>query len=72
MRNHVSKQVSYYHSLACYVFASGFFELIGEKVPGEEELLDTLRKAVANSQRKRYHGDKGIEVLSPEGQSTCM
>ena len=69
MRNHVSKQVSYYRSPTHYVFASGFFELIGEKVPGEEELLDTLRKAVANSQRKRYHGDKGIEVLSPEGQS---
>ena len=47
---------------------SGFLECVGEKVPSEEELLVTLRSAVANSARKRYHGDKGIEVLSPEGK----
>ena len=41
--------------------------MIGQKPPGEEELLGILRKAVANSREKRYHGDKGIEVLSPEG-----
>ena len=47
---------------------SGFLECVGEKVPSEEELLVTLRNAVSNSARKRYHGDKGIEVLSPEGK----
>jgi hypothetical protein len=51
-----------------YLFVSGFLECVGEKVPSEEELLVTLRNAVANSARKRYHGDKGIEVLSPEGK----
>ena len=50
------------------IYYSGFLECVGEKVPSEEELLVTLRNAVANSARKRYHGDKGIEVLSPEGK----
>ena len=52
-----------------FFFTSGFLECVGEKVPSEEELLVTLRNAVANSARKRYHGDKGIEVLSPEGKN---
>ena len=51
-----------------FAFVSVFLECVGEKVPSEEELLVTLRNAVANSARKRYHGDKGIEVLSPEGK----
>ena len=51
-----------------FLSCSGFLECVGEKVPSEEELLVTLRNAVANSARKRYHGDKGIEVLSPEGK----
>ena len=55
--------------LCCFFLScSGFLECVGEKVPSEEELLVTLRNAVANSARKRYHGDKGIEVLSPEGK----
>ena len=53
---------------AFFFFVSVFLECVGEKVPSEEELLVTLRNAVANSARKRYHGDKGIEVLSPEGK----
>ena len=44
-----------------------FYERIGQKPPSDEELLDILRQAIVNSQKKRYHGDKGIEVLSPEG-----
>ena len=59
-------------SCHCCMHSSAFYERIGQKPPSEEQLLDTLRKAVANSREKRYHGDKGIEVLSPEGVCVCV
>lgn len=46
---------------------SAFYERIGRTPPTDEELLVVLREAVARSREKHYHGDKGIEVLSPEG-----
>ena len=44
-----------------------FYERIGQKPPTDEQLLDILRQSIVNSEEKHYHGDKGIEVLSPEG-----
>ena len=61
--------VTVYVVILLSFYVSGFLERVGEKVPSEEELIVTLRNAVANSARKRYHGDKGIEVLSPEGKN---
>ena len=29
-----------------------------------------LREAVGHSRERHYHGEKGIQVLSPEGQAT--
>ncbi|XP_064385052.1 uncharacterized protein LOC135333952 isoform X2 [Halichondria panicea] len=43
-----------------------FYERIGQKPLSDEEMVTQLRQAIINSQEKRYHGDKGIEVLSPE------
>ena len=51
----------------CALTSSSFYEHIGQPPPSEEELVEILRKAVDSSREKRYHGDKGIEVLSPEG-----
>lgn len=46
---------------------STFYQNVGVEPPSEEEMLLTLREAVRCSKENRYHGDKGIEVLSPEG-----
>ena len=46
---------------------SGFYESAGLEAPSDEEMATILRAAVARSKEKHYHGDKGIEVLSPEG-----
>lgn len=45
---------------------SSLYENIGVPYPGDEKMIDVLRQSVINSRKKRYHGDKGIEVLSPE------
>ena len=46
---------------------STFYQNVGLEPLPEEEMLSVLREAVGRSKEKHYHGDKGIEVLSPEG-----
>ena len=47
---------------------SEFFPKIGKPAPSDEEMLELLRQSVKKSRERHYHGDKGIVVLSPEGQ----
>ncbi|WP_411023352.1 hypothetical protein, partial [Salmonella sp. s51228] len=42
------------------------FDAVGYKVANEEEIVAKLRQAVKRSAEKKYHRDRGIEVLSPE------
>ena len=55
----------------CLLITSSLYENIGIPYPGDEKMVDALRQSVTNSRKKRYHGDKGIEVLSPEGTQLC-
>ena len=50
-----------------FITISDVFQQVGWKVFSDEELVVLLRSAVGNSRKKHYHGGKGIEVLSPEG-----
>lgn len=71
-RKYIRDTSHWYHYLKKFVLSqllsvvSEFLDHVGISVE-EEEMLDWLRQSVARSAAKRYHGDKGIEVLSPEG-----
>ena len=48
--------------------SSEFHAKVGKPAPTDEEMLDLLRRSVQRSRERHYHGDKGIVVLSPEGE----
>ena len=43
-----------------------FFEMVRYPVSSDDEINDKLRAAVLHSAEKKYHRDRGIEVVSPE------
>ena len=50
-----------------YYSHSDVYKQVGWHDPSDSEMVSLLRTAVGNSLSKHYHGGKGIDVLSPEG-----